>query len=140
MGTQSQRDAPRSLAGYFSGSLRGCCMNIPDCTIVPVEVRNNPAFLPECILSNTNCTNGLLFSSYATASFPMFFHSAIRSFFRIPNAFPPVSRICSCHPISVIARFWTGIIPPAFEKMDHALVNGSITVIHGTFLKCESSV
>ena len=43
-------------------------MNIPDCTIVPVEVRNIPAFLPEYILSNTNCTNRLLFSSYATAS------------------------------------------------------------------------
>jgi hypothetical protein len=43
-------------------------MNILDCTIVPVEVRNFPAFLPECILSNTNYANGLQFSSYATAS------------------------------------------------------------------------
>ena len=48
-------------------------MNVFDCTIVPVEVRNNPAFLSECILSNTNCTNGLLFSSYATASASPFY-------------------------------------------------------------------
>jgi len=44
-------------------------MNVFDCTIVPVEARNIPAFLSECILSNTNCTNGLQFSSYATASY-----------------------------------------------------------------------
>jgi hypothetical protein len=43
-------------------------MNILDYIIVPVEVKNIPAFLPECILFNINCSNGLLFSSYATAS------------------------------------------------------------------------
>jgi hypothetical protein len=44
-------------------------MYVGDFTIVPVEIRNIPAFLSECILSNTNCTNGLQFSSYATASY-----------------------------------------------------------------------
>lgn len=48
--------------------LRCCCTNIIDCNIMPVVVRTIPAFLSECILSNTNCTNELQFPSYATAS------------------------------------------------------------------------
>ena len=44
-------------------------MNVGYCTIEPVEVRNTPALLSECIFSNANCTNGLQFSSYATASY-----------------------------------------------------------------------
>ena len=53
---------------YNGCHFRGGCINIFDCTFVPVEVRNIPAFLSECTLSITNYTNGLLFSSYATAS------------------------------------------------------------------------
>ena len=41
-------------------------MTIFDCTFVPIDVRNIPAFLSECIFSSTNYTIGLLFSSYAT--------------------------------------------------------------------------
>jgi len=33
-------------------------MNIFDFASVPIEIRNIPAFLLECILSNTNCTIG----------------------------------------------------------------------------------
>jgi hypothetical protein len=58
----------------------------------------------------------------------------------IPVVFLLVSRIRSCHPISVISRFGTRMIPTALKKLDHTLVNGLITVIHGTFLKWESSV
>jgi len=43
-------------------------MTIFNCTFVSVETRNIPAFLSEYIHSITICTNGLLFSSYATAS------------------------------------------------------------------------
>jgi hypothetical protein len=43
-------------------------MTIFVCTIVPIEVRNIHVFLSECILSIAIYTNGLLFSSYATAS------------------------------------------------------------------------
>ena len=43
-------------------------MTIFFCTFVPIEVKNIPAFLSECIISITNYTNGLLFSSYATAT------------------------------------------------------------------------
>ena len=43
-------------------------MTIFVCTFVPIEVRNILEFLSECILNITNYTNGLLFSSYATAS------------------------------------------------------------------------
>jgi len=43
-------------------------MTIFNCTFVSVEARNVHAFLSECIFSITNCTNGLLFSGYATAS------------------------------------------------------------------------
>ena len=47
-------------------------MTIFNCTFVPVEVRNILAFLSDCSLTITNCTNGLLFSSYATASYTIF--------------------------------------------------------------------
>jgi len=69
-------------------------MTIFDCTFVPIEVRNIPVFLSECILSITNYTNGLIFSSYATASTvakngyldkafePLFFDFADRADFR----------------------------------------------------------
>lgn len=43
-------------------------MNIPDCAVVLVDVRNIPAAMPECILSNINCSNELQFSSCATFS------------------------------------------------------------------------
>jgi hypothetical protein len=48
-------------------------MTIFNCTFVSVETRNIPAFLSEYIHSITICTNGLLFSSYATASTPVRF-------------------------------------------------------------------
>jgi len=43
-------------------------MTIFNCTFVSVEARNIPVFLSDRILPDTNCKNGLLFSSYATAS------------------------------------------------------------------------
>lgn len=43
-------------------------MTIFDCNFVPIDVRNNPEFMSESILSITNYKKGLLFSSYATAS------------------------------------------------------------------------
>jgi len=43
-------------------------MNISGCKVVPVEVRNIPTVLTECILSNTNCSKKLQLSSYATTS------------------------------------------------------------------------
>ena len=70
-------------------------MTIFNCTFVSVETRNIPAFLSEYIHSITICTNGLLFSSYATASKepkkenisdkafePLFFDFADRADFR----------------------------------------------------------
>jgi len=47
-------------------------MTIFDCTFVPIDVRNIPAFLSEYVLPTTNYTNGLPFSSYATASLSYF--------------------------------------------------------------------
>jgi SUMO ligase MMS21 Smc5/6 complex component len=55
-------------------------MTIFDCTFVPIDVRNIPAFLSECILSITNYTNGLLFSSNATASLPIIIKKVILLF------------------------------------------------------------
>ena len=50
-------------------------MTIVDCIIIPDEVRNSSAILPECILSSTHSVcligtipDGLLIFSYATAT------------------------------------------------------------------------
>jgi len=44
-------------------------MTIFNCNFVSVEARNVPAFLSGYTHSITICTNGLLFSSYATATY-----------------------------------------------------------------------
>ena len=65
-GVQTELASERkALFDFING---GCCMTIFICTFVPIEVRNILEFLSECILNITNYTNGLLFSSYATAS------------------------------------------------------------------------